>query len=351
MFKKLLGVDLPIIQAPMAGVQDSALTVAVSSAGGLGSLPCGMLSCEAILSELAAIKEQTTKPFNVNFFCHKPPNPDQMDESKWRSILKPYFTEYNINRNDIKSGLKREPFSHEIADIVMKFKPKVVSFHFGLPSDDLLDRVKSWGSKILASATTIEEAQWLESQGVDGIIAQGIEAGGHRGMFLTDDLTTQSGTFSLLPQIIKNVKIPVIAAGGIADAKGVSAALSLGAVAAQIGTSYLLCSETKTSQIHRTALKSAQAHHTAITNIFSGRPARGIVNRIIREIGPLNKDAPIFPLASTAITALRKQAEIKGCNDFSPLWSGQNSSGCKEISAHKLTQILAMEYKLKQQPQ
>jgi nitronate monooxygenase len=233
------------------------------------------------------------------------------------------------------------PFSAEVADAVSEFKPAVVSFHFGLPSPELVARVRSWGSKILSSATTVDEARWLEAHGVDAIIAQGIEAGGHRGMFLSDDLTTQVGTLALVPQIVGAVTVPVIAAGGIADAKGVSAALSLGAVAAQIGTAFLLCPEATTSKVHRAALKSETALHTAVTNVFSGRPARGIVNRIIREIGPISPAAPQFPLAASALAPLRARVESMGKGDFSPLWAGQNASGCKEISAADLVRMLA----------
>ncbi|MBV1931306.1 MAG: nitronate monooxygenase [Porticoccaceae bacterium] len=348
--KGFLDIELPIVQAPMAGVQDHKLALAVSLAGGLGSLPCAMLSADDLNSELATIKLQMGKagqmgqidsPINFNFFCHTPPVADVGRESRWRVLLKPYFDEYGINAKDILASPGRAPFSHEVADIIEAYSPRVVSFHFGLPSRDLLDRVKAWGSTLLASATTIQEALWLEEQGVDGIIAQGFEAGGHRGMFLSEDLSTQVGTFALLPQIVGRVKVPVIAAGGIADAQGVSAALSLGAIAVQAGTAYLLCSETKTSQIHRAALKSANAQHTALTNLFSGRPARGIVNRVIRELGPMNPATPEFPLAGTAISALRKQAEGSGSGDFTPLWCGQNTSGCREVSASELTKGLA----------
>lgn len=333
--------DLPIIQAPMAGVQGHALAVAVSNAGGLGSLPCGMLSHEALKAELIAIKAQTTQPVNLNFFCHQPPIVDDIRESQWRKLLQPYFDEYGIDANTIKAGQGREPFNHQVADIVEPYRPAVASFHYGLPSADLLARVKSWGSMVLSSATTIEEALWLEANGADAIIAQGLEAGGHRGMFLTDDLTTQMGAFALLGQIIQKVNLPVLAAGGIADAKGVAAALSVGATAVVVGTAYMLCPEANTSQIHRAALTSQTAHHTAITNLFSGRPARGIVNRVIKDIGPLNACAPEFPLASVAMTALRQQAEAAGCGDFSPLWCGQNTSGCKTIAAGELTRQLA----------
>lgn len=339
-FSKLLGIELPIIQAPMAGVQDSALALAVSSAGGLGSLPCGMLSHDALRAELATIKAQTKKPINLNFFCHTAPAFNAEHENRWRELLQPYFDEYGLDASDITPGPERRPFSHDVADILEEFKPDLVSFHFGLPAGELLARVKGWGTTVLASATTLAEAQWLEANGADAIIAQGFEAGGHRGMFLSDDITTQVGTFALLPQVIQQVKVPVIAAGGIADAKSVAAALSLGATAAQVGTAYLLCSETRTSQIHRTALKSEAARHTVITNLFSGRPARGIINRVIEEIGPINAHTPDYPLAATAMTALRRQAESRGSGDFSPLWCGQNASGCKEIPAAELTREL-----------
>lgn len=339
--KDFLGLELPVIQAPMAGVQDHRLALAVSAAGGLGSLPCAMLDSDTLKAELAAITAQTDKAINLNFFCHSPPVPDADRESSWRQCLKPYFDEYGLDPAEIPAAAGRQPFSHEIADVVEPTKPGAVSFHFGLPEGELLARVKGWDSTILASATTVQEALWLEEQGVDGIIAQGFEAGGHRGMFLSDDLSTQVGTFALLPQIVGRVSVPVIAAGGIADAQGVSAALSLGAIAVQVGTAYLLCSETRTSQIHRAALKSANAQHTALTNIFSGRPARGIVNRVIRELGPMSPATPQFPLAGTAISALRKQAEDSGSGDFTPLWCGQNASGCREVSASELTKALA----------
>jgi nitronate monooxygenase len=225
--------------------------------------------------------------------------------------------------------------------VLNEFKPPVVSFHFGLPSAELLAQVRAWGSKILSSATTIEEARWLEAHGVDAIISQGLEAGGHRGMFLSDDLTTQVGAFALLPQIVQAVKLPVIAAGGIADAKGIAAAMALGAAGVQIGTAYLLCPEATTSAVHRAALKSEAARHTALTNLFTGRPARGIVNRIMKELGWISTAAPAFPLATAAITPLRAKAESRGSSDFSPLWSGQNASGCKEVPATQLTRELA----------
>jgi nitronate monooxygenase len=337
----LFGTDLPIIQAPMAGVQGSALTVAVSNAGGLGSLPCAMLTLDAMRKELATIKAQTGKPYNVNFFCHTPPTPDAARETAWRAALAPYYREFDIDPATITAGPGRAPFSAEAAEVLSEFKPAVVSFHFGLPSEDLLVRVRSWGAKIIACATTVEEARWLEARGVDAIIAQGTEAGGHRGLFLTSDLSTQVGTFALLPQMVRAVTRPVIAAGGIVDANGVVAAMALGAAGVQVGTAYLLCPEATTSAVHRAALKSETARHTVLTNLFTGRPARGIVNRFIIERGPINDAVPAFPLATAAIGPLRAHAESRGSGDFSPMWTGQNVSGCCERSAAELTQQLA----------
>lgn len=341
--QSLLGIELPIIQAPMAGVQGSALALAVSNAGGLGSLPCAMLSLEAMREELSRLKAGTARPFNVNFFCHTPPAPSAEREAAWRTALGPYYGEYGVDAGKIPAGPGRAPFSDEAADVLEPFKPAVVSFHFGLPAPALLERVHRWGAKVLASATTVDEARWLEARGVDAIIAQGVEAGGHRGIFLTEDLTTQVGTFALLPQVVAAVKVPVIAAGGIADARGVGAALALGAAGVQIGTAYLLCPEATTTAIHRAALKSDAARHTALTNVFTGRPARGIVNRIIAELGPISPHAPAFPLATAALAPLRAKAEAAGSGDFSPLWSGQNATGCREIPAAELTRSLAAE--------
>ncbi|XXX89445.1 nitronate monooxygenase [Sorangium sp. So ce145] len=338
---ELLGIDLPIIQAPMAGVQGSALAVAVSSAGGLGSLPGAMLKPDALGKELAAIRAQTTRPFNVNFFCHTRPEPNAEQEAIWRARLSPYFAELGVDASAIPTGPGRLPFSDEAADVLDEIRPAVVSFHFGLPSEALLSRVRRSGAKILSSATTVDEARWLEARGVDAVIAQGIEAGGHRGSFLSDDLGVQLGTFALVPQIVDAVKIPVIAAGGIADARGVAAAMALGAAGVQIGTAYLLCPEATTSRVHRAALASGAARITALTNVFTGRPARGIVNRIMRELGPMSGAVPAFPLATSAITPLRAKAESEGSGDFSPLWAGQNASGCKEVPAADLTRQLA----------
>ncbi|MBK6568655.1 NAD(P)H-dependent flavin oxidoreductase [Candidatus Aalborgicola defluviihabitans] len=337
----LLGTELPIIQAPMAGVQGSALAVAVSNAGGLGSLPCAMLGADAMHEELTTIRAQTTRPYNVNFFCHTPPVPDDAREAAWRAALAPYYAELGIDAASIATAPARQPFSAETANLLAEFTPPVVSFHFGLPSADLLARVKAWGAKVLSSATTVEEGLWLQSHGVDAVIAQGCEAGGHRAMFLSDDITTQVGTLSLVAQLVKILRVPVIAAGGIADARGVAAALALGAVGAQVGTTYLLCPEANTTPLHRAALQSDGARHTAITNLFTGRPARSIMNRVMRECGPISPLAPTFPLAVSAVVPLRARAEAMGSTDFSPLWAGQDTSGCRAMPAAELTRMLA----------
>lgn len=349
-FSEQWGLQFPLIQAPMAGVQGSAMAMAVCQAGGLGSLPCAMLSLDALQAELNAITAATDRPYNVNFFCHVPPPPNPMADAAWRARLQPYFDEFGVDSSTISAGPGRAPFSDEAAEVLEAFKPAVVSFHFGLPAPQLLTRVKSWGSRVVASATTVEEARWLQAQGVDAVIAQGWEAGGHRGIFLNDDLSTQMGTFALLPQVLKAVTVPVMAAGGIADAAGVAAAMALGAAGVQVGTAYLLCPEASTSALHRAALASPKAARTAVTNIFTGRPARGIVNRAIRELGPINPQVPAFPLPAPTMAALRAQAERAGQDDFTPLWAGQNVSGCREVGAAEITRALAQGFNAVKRP-
>lgn len=338
---ELLGVELPIIQAPMAGAQGSRLALAVAGAGGLGSLPCAQLGPDALRAELTALSRAPGAVFNLNFFCHEVPPRDEAREAAWSALLEPYRLELGVEAAAPASGPPRLPFGPEAAAILEDFAPRVVSFHFGLPSEDLLARVRRCGAKILSSATTVEEALWLEARGVDAIIAQGAEAGGHRGIFLSTDLSTQLGTFALVRRIVRAVKVPVIAAGGIADAKGVDAALALGAAGVQVGTSYLLCPEADTPALHRAALASPAAGQTTLTNLFTGRPARGIVNRLMRELGPLSAAAPAFPWAAAALAPLRAKAEALGSSDFSPLWCGQDASGARPRPAAEVTRELA----------
>ena len=336
-----LGITLPILQAPMAGAQGSELAIAVAKAGGLGALPCAMLSPSAMAEELGAIRAATEAPINVNFFCHAPPAPDPAARARWHEALAPYYAEFDLDTGTVPEGPGRRPFDHEACDALAPFRPEVVSFHFGLPEAALLARVKAWGATVLASATTVEEAEWLAAHGADAIIVQGLEAGGHRGMFLTDEPTSQVGTFALLPQVREAVDLPLIAAGGIADARGVAAARALGAEAVQVGTAFLCCPESTISAIHRRALMSQAARHTALTNLYSGRPARGIVTRLMREQGPMSGVAPAFPLATAAIAPLRAAAEAAGSGDFSPLWAGQNASRCREVPAAEVVAALA----------
>jgi len=341
--QSLFGIDLPIIQAPMAGAQGSAMTVAVSEAGGLGSLPAALLSIDALRAELGVIRQRTSKPVNVNFFCHRPPAPDAARESRWRQRLAGYYAELGIDPAAPIPASNRAPFDEAFCTVVEEFRPEVVSFHFGLPAPGLLDRVKATGAKIVSSATTADEARWLEDHGADAIIAQGYEAGGHRGIFLTDDLANQPGLFALLPQVVDAVEVPVIAAGGIADARGIVAAFALGASAAQLGTAYLFTPEATITPMHREALKTAKDDGTALTNLFTGRPARGLMNRIMREAGPLSAEAPAFPTAGGALAPLKAKAEAAGSADFSSLWSGQAAALGREMGAGDLTRALWAE--------
>ncbi len=335
------GTKLPVVQAPMAGVQGSALAMAVSNAGGLGSLPCAVLGVEDMRRELAAIRAGTDRPFNVNFFCHAEPEIDPAQEAAWRKRLGPYYQEFALDVPDAGVGPGRAAFDAATVEALAPFAPPVVSFHFGLPAAELLARVKGWGATVVSSATTVDEAVWLERHGADVIVAQGLEAGGHRGMFRTEDVTTQIGTLALVPQIVAAVRVPVWAAGGIASAAAVRAALALGAAAVQVGTAYLLAPEATTSSVHRAALAGPGARHTALTNLFTGRPARSIVNRVMRELGPLRGDVPAFPRAAGAMAPLRSRAEAQGRDDFSPLWAGQSAAACRSLPAADITLALA----------
>jgi nitronate monooxygenase len=339
----LFGIQLPIIQAPMAGSVLSEMVVAVSEAGGLGSLPCALLSLEQMRNELGAIRRQTTRPINVNFFCHTPPRVDVNREALWKQRLQRYYVELGLDQNLPVPSTNRAPFDETMCDLVTEFHPEVVSFHFGLPEENLVQKVRDMGAKIVSSATSVDEARWLEDRGCNAIIAQGYEAGGHRGIFLTEDVSTQAGTMALVPQVVDAVKVPVIAAGSIADARGIVAAFALGAAAVQIGTAYLLCPEAKVSPVYREALKNATDNQTTLTNIFTGRPARGIVNRATRELGPMSDDVPEFPLAAAALGPVRSKSEAAGSGDFTPLWSGQAARLAQELPAAELTKRLAAE--------
>jgi nitronate monooxygenase len=339
----LFGIDHPILLSPMAGFGTPALAIAVAEAGGLGALASATVTPEQARVDLAAIRAATARPINLNFFCHTPPEPDPVREAAWRERLAPYYRELGLDPAMPLPPSNREPFNDAFCAVVEEQRPEIVSFHFGLPERRLLDRVRATGAKVVSSATTVAEARWLEAEGCDAIIAQGAEAGGHRGMFLTWDVPGQVGSIALVPQIVDAVRVPVIAAGGIADARGVVAALALGASAVQIGTAFLLTPEARVAPQHRRVLETAEADETAITNVFTGRPARGVVNRLMRDLGRFVPEAPQFPLAGGALAPLRAETEPVGSRDFMPLWSGQAARLARSMPAGDFVRTLAAE--------
>jgi len=338
----LLRVEHPIIQAPMAGAMDGDLVAAVSEAGGLGCLPCAMLNAEKLREEVTKIRARTKKPIALSFFCHVAPVPNNTREAAWRERLSPYYRELEIDPAAPLPFSNRAPFDKALLEVVLETRPEVIGFHFGLPPQPLYEALKREGFPVIASATTVAEALWLADRGVDAVIAQGSEAGGHRGMFLSDNIATQVGTFALVPQVRDAVAVPVIACGGISDARGIAAAFALGADGAQIGSAYLHTPEARISAPHRAAIRSARDDGTVVTNVMTGRPARGFVNRVIREQGPIS-DVPEFPLAAGALQPLRMKAEAQGSGDFSPMWSGQAAALGRDLAAGELTQRLAAE--------
>lgn len=341
--EQLFGIDKPILLAPMAGSGGSELAIAVAEAGGLGALPCAMLSVEKIRAEVGLIRGRTDKPLNLNFFCHTPPQADAAREAEWRRLLRPYYAEFGLDPDAASAGGGRTPFGAESCALVEELQPEVVSFHFGLPDPELMARVRASGARIVGCATTVAEARFLEERGCDAIIAQGAEAGGHRGVFLEADIASQPGTLALVPQVVDAVSVPVIAAGGIGDGRGVAACFMLGAAGVQVGSAYLQSPEALTSPGHREALALARDDRTVLTNVFTGRPARGLVNRIVSELGPMNPQAPDFPLASAGIGPLRAAAEQGGVYDFSPLWAGQATPLAAPMPAGELTVKLARD--------
>ncbi|NEU94564.1 NAD(P)H-dependent flavin oxidoreductase [Bradyrhizobium uaiense] len=337
----LFKTEFPIVLAPMAGVMDAELVIAVAQGGGLGSLPCAMLSAEKAREQVNIIRRRVSSPVNLNFFCHKAVDADPAREATWRQRLAPYYREHGLDPDAPINAANRAPFDAAFCAVVEELKPEVVSFHFGLPEPKLLQRVKAAGAIVMSSATTVKEAIWLEENGADVVIAQGADAGGHRAMFLTENISEQPGTFSLLPQVVDAVKAPVVAAGGIADGRGIAAAFALGAAAVQIGSAYLRCPESRVTPQGRVALAQASDESTVITNVMTGRPARGVANRVMREVGPISPDAPAFPHAATALGPLKAAAEKQGKVDFTNLWAGQAVRMGKEMPAAELTRALA----------
>ena len=343
----LLGLDIPLIQAPMSGFATAQLAAAVCAAGGLGSIACTASTPEGAEDQITRLRSLTDRPVNVNFFCHVQGDADAGRDRAWLDSVGPLFIDYGLPAPVALAPAPYATFGPEMCEVVEHARPQVVSFHFGLPPADLLSRVKAAGCRVLSSATTVEEAVWLEAHGVDAVIAQGAEAGGHRGMFLAGDLRAevgaQPGTMALVPQVVDAVDLPVVAAGGIGDGRGIAAAFALGAAGAQLGTAYLRCPEAATSDLHRQALRHARADTTMVTDAFSGRPARGLVNRMVRFAQAAPGPTPAFPVPTATLAPLRRAAEQQGSGDFTAMWAGQSAALGREMPAGALTAALGAE--------
>ncbi|HYG47118.1 MAG TPA: nitronate monooxygenase [Allosphingosinicella sp.] len=337
-FRVLLGSRHPILLAPMAGAGGVDLAAGAIEGGAVGSLPCAMLTPDDVKAQAAELRARTIGPINLNFFCHDPPSGG--DEGEWRALLAPFYDRHGLAQEP-GAGPVRRPFDSALCKALEAVRPELVSFHFGLPDDALLGRVRAAGAKVIANATTVEEARWLAAKGVDGIIAQGWEAGGHAGRFLGGRPDEQMGLFALLPQIVDAVGVPVIAAGGIADGRGIAAALMLGAVAVQIGTAYLHCPESLIRPAHRAALTTEAAERSVFTNLFTGGLARGLWTPPMEELGPIRSEAPPFPLATAALTPLARAAAERGEAGFRPAWAGQAARLGRPLPARELTELLA----------
>lgn len=342
MFTQLLNqLGVLILQAPMAGVQDERLAIAVCNAGGLGALPAAMLSEEQLAAQIGRLRAVTAGPFQVNFFCHQDPVADDGAMTRWLERLRPYHAELGLPFTPVASGSARRPFSPAHLAVLKANPPNVVSFHFGLPQVELLEQLNKLGILVLSTATTVAEGVYLAERGVDGIIAQGLEAGGHRGMFLREDLAGQLDTLSLVRGLVRVTDVPVIAAGGIVDGVAVHAAMAAGACAVQAGTAFLCSAEATTSAVHRAALAETPHRKTRITRLFTGRPAQGLINRVMIDLADQESLAPAFPLAANALAPLRSAAERSGSPDFSPLWCGTRVDGVRSVSAAEVIRSLA----------
>jgi nitronate monooxygenase len=320
----------------MAAAGGVELCIAAMHGGALGSLPCALLSPEQVRDEVAEVRGHAAGPFALNFFCHRMPG--DVDDSAWRALLRPYYGEFGVEPGN--GGALRMPFDAEMCRLVEELKPPVVSFHFGLPDQPLLERVKAMGAIVIGNATSVEEARWLDQRGLDAIIAQGFEAGGHTGRFIGSDSAEAIGLFALLPQVADAVSVPVIAAGGIGDGRGIAAAFALGASAVQLGTAYLHSPEARISDVHRERLHEGR---TVFTNLMTGGLARGLRGRMVDELGPVRAEAPPYPLASAALAPIRSAAEKRGEFGFGPMWAGQAAPLGEALGATKLTRKLAAD--------
>jgi nitronate monooxygenase len=338
----LLGIELPIVQAPMAGAATLEMAAAVSNSGGLGSLGTAMMSPATLRETASKLRALTNKPFNLNFFVHHEPVLEGYDAAPIQAALAPFYAEFGLG--PVPAPTPRAPaFTSETLALVLELAPRIVSFHFGLPPDGVVAALKAAGIVVLGCATTSAEARALEHGGVDAIIAQGAEAGGHRGTFLDHvDLGTV-GTIALVPQVVDAVKVPVIAAGGIADARGIAAAFMLGAAGVQIGTAYLACPEASVHPVHRKALAEASDHGTVVTKLFSGRPARAIRNRVTEELHSLEEKAAPFPTQRAMTAPLAAASAKAGRAEFMQLWAGQAAALATVEPAAQKTERLMRE--------
>lgn len=339
-FADLLGSRHPILLAPMAGAGGVNLALAAIEGGAVGSLPCGLLTPAEVRSQVGDLRSRAAGPTSLNFFCHR--MPAESGDGPWRALLAPFYERFGLVAGP-EAGPLRRPFDPAMCEVVEAVRPELVSFHFGLPEEALLDRVRGAGAKVLANATTVAEARWLAERGVDGIIAQGWEAGGHAGRFLGGRPDEHMGLFALLPQTVDSVPVPVIAAGGIGDGRGIAAALILGAAAVQIGTAYLHCPESLIAEAHRSALGSEEAEHSVFTNLFSGGLARGLWTPPMEALGPERPEVPPYPRATAALTPLAKEAAKRGEAGFRPMWAGQAARLGRPLPARDLTERLARD--------
>ncbi len=339
-----LGLPLPIIQGPMTGSDTPQLAAAVSAAGGLGFLGCGMRSPAAIREAANAVRAATDRPFGMNLFVLDTPSPAAAEVTAAMARLAPMYARF---------GLQPEPPARWCEDFGAQFealiqaRPAVASFTFGILSGAQVRRIKTQaGSYVIGTATTPAEALAWQEVGADAVVASGLEAGGHRGTFLGDWDGSQIGTMALVPACVDALRIPVIAAGGIMDGRGITAALALGAQAVQLGTAFLACPESAITPAQRSAMAGAQASDTRLTRIFSGRPARGIINDAMRALAPHEADIPAYPIQNALMGPVRRAAAQAGDAEYIALWAGQGVGAARALAAGALAQALAQEWRI-----
>jgi nitronate monooxygenase len=349
-FIEKLGIRFPIIQAPMAGVSTPELAAAVSNAGGLGSLGVGASTLDQARKMIEQTRRLTGQPFNVNVFCHAPAKRDSGREKAWLAYLAPLFNEAGLDTPDQLDEIYTSFLvDDEQFKMLLELRPAVVSFHFGIPSAERIACLRDAGIYTMATATNLHEATLIEQAGIDAIVAQGIEAGGHRGMFDPKATDECLSTMVLVRLLAAKTTLPVIAAGGIMDGHAVNSALNLGAAAAQLGTAFVLCPESAANNAYRENLKSQRASQTRLTGVLSGRPARGIVNRLITFGEAEGSPSPAdYPLAYDATKQISGAGSKLGNNEFAAQWAGQGAPLARELPAAELIGILLSEMRSNQ---